>query len=81
MGNVFKNFNHDIFFKPIIQIHGNGEIIAEGCGAVTVYTNEKVVFTSHGNIEIDGKNLVMKSLGQGYVSICGKITNIKFGEL
>jgi len=80
MGNIFKNLNQDIFFKPIIQIHGNGEILAEGCGSVTVCTDEKVVFSSREKIEIDGKDLVMTSLGRGYVSICGKIKNIKFGD-
>lgn len=80
MSNIIKNLKKEVFSKPVMQIYENRELIAEGCGNVSVYSDEKVIFSSHGRIEIDGKDLVMTNLGRGYVSICGKIVSIRFGE-
>lgn len=80
MANVFKNLKENILFKPIIQIHGDGEVIAEGCGNVVEYTNERIIFNSKRKIEITGQDLIMTNLGCGYVSICGKINCVKLGE-
>ena len=77
---MFKNLKENVVFKPIIQIHGDGEVIAEGCGNISEYTNERVVFNSKRKIEITGQGLVMTNLGCGYVSVCGKIISVKLGE-
>ena len=80
MTNIFKTLKDDMLDKPLIQIHGNGEILAEGCGRIIHYTEEKVIFCSNSTVEIEGAGLVMTNLGFGSVSIKGTITAIKFGD-
>ena len=81
MKSIFKDLKSEIFEKSIIQIYGNGEVLAEGCGQIKIYTEDKIVFCAQKCVEIYGEGLVMNNLGCGYVSIRGKITDIKFGEV
>ena len=78
--NIFLGIKEKITDRPLIQIYGNSEILVEGCAGILTYDDKKIVFRTDKYIEINGEELFLTNLGKGCVSICGKITIIKFGD-
>ncbi|MBQ9941124.1 MAG: YabP/YqfC family sporulation protein [Clostridia bacterium] len=66
--------------RAVIQIFGDGKLVAEDCGSIKTYDSDRIVFKSKSCVEVNGEKLKMTYLGYGAVSISGKISAIKFGE-
>lgn len=64
----------------LIQITGSDELLAEGCGEVRLYDENKIIFRTKRRIIIEGRQLVMTNLDSGAVSVKGKIALIKFED-
>ena len=80
MKNIFKyNFSH-INQKPLIQINGTDEMLAEGCGEVKLYDETKIVFKALKTVTVEGKRLLMTNLESGAVSVKGRIFSVRFED-
>lgn len=80
MKNIFKyNFSHTCS-KPLIQINGTDELLADGCGEVKLYDEAKIVFKALKTVTVEGKGLFMTNLENGAVSIKGRIFSVRFED-
>ncbi len=62
-----------------IEINGNTEVIAEGCGGVLEYGTEVVrIKAGRFIIRFTGRNLVIKCLNEDSLVVNGFITGIEF---
>lgn len=80
MKNIFKNSFSHINGKPLMQINGTDEILAEGCGEVKLYDETKIIFKSERNVIIEGEKLIMTNLESGAVAVNGRISCVKFED-
>lgn len=80
MKNIFKDKFSRINRKPLIQINGTDEVLAEGCGEVKLYDETKIIFKSERNVIIEGEKLIMTNLENGAVAVSGRISFVKFED-
>ena len=78
MKKVIKNRFDAFRDRSLIQITGNREILAEGCGEVRTFNENCVVFVAKRTICIEGDGLSMTNLENGAVIISGNFSAIKF---
>ena len=64
---------------PTVQIRGNRETVVEGCRGLLSYERECVLLeTKFCVIEIQGRELILRTLAAGMLSIKGYISKVEF---
>ncbi len=77
--NIWKDISHPKKCGVLTVYHGR-KIVVEGVERIIFCHSEKVKLQSKTLIQIEGKNLALKELGNENIAICGKIEAILFGE-
>ncbi|MBE6688072.1 MAG: hypothetical protein E7588_02205 [Ruminococcaceae bacterium] len=78
MKNIFKNSMCFMKERSLIQICGDCEMLAEGCGKVIGYDEKQIVFVAGRTIVVEGEGLTMTNMENGAVLVKGKFSAIKF---
>ena len=63
-----------------ITVQNRNSLIMEGCERIILCEKEKMILQGKMRVEIEGKNLHLKKLGNENMEVAGRIDVIRFGE-
>lgn len=79
--NNFSDIDTNDIYRCKVETKFNREVVIDGCKGVIDYSDQTITINvDKGIVTVDGVNLTLYSLEEGYVIIRGTICNISFRE-
>ena len=63
-----------------VTVHKNKRLVMEGCRRITFCQSDRVVLEGNVNLEIHGRGLLLKELGNDVIGVEGTILAVVFRE-